>query len=75
MKDMHCRDTGMSCYFVARGETAEDVREAMTEHAFNAHGLKATPELETAIDSLIHDEGSEAHAKSIARPDEHVSSP
>lgn len=75
MKDMHCRDTGMSCQFVARGHTAEEVKREAAAHVRHAHGLHVTPEVERTIESLVHDEDSEAHRASAGRADEHVSNP
>lgn len=73
MKDMHCRDTGTNCGFVAQGKTDDDVKQKAAAHAWNAHGIHLTPEVERAIEALIHDEDSDAHRRSLARPDEHVS--
>jgi predicted small metal-binding protein len=75
MKDMHCRDAGMDCGFVAAGETEEQVKRVAAAHLFDAHGLRLTPEVERAIEALIHDAGSEAHFRSMARISPHVSQP
>lgn len=75
MKDLHCRDSGEHCDFVARGNTAGEVRELAIDHASHAHGVKVTPEVERTLESLIHDEDSEAHQRSVGRADEHVSNP
>lgn len=75
MMDMHCRDSGMECGFVAQGETEADVVRMATAHAFDAHGLRSTPELEQAIASLTHDVESEEHRRSTSRVAPHVSSP
>lgn len=75
MKDMHCRDAGIECGFVAQGKTEEDVKRVAAAHAFDAHGLRMTPDLEKAIEALIHDEDSEAHRLSLGRVAPHVSNP
>jgi len=66
MKDFHCRDAGMSCDFVARGNTEEEVLARAGAHAQSVHKMTVTPELTDRVKRLIHDESSEAHKKSIA---------
>jgi len=46
MKDFHCRDAGMKCDFVARGESKEEILRQAGEHAQRAHHMAVTPELE-----------------------------
>jgi len=36
-----CRETGLDCNFIIKGETEEQVLAAGAEHAIKAHGLKA----------------------------------
>lgn len=36
-KTLSCRDLGVECDFVAKGKTAEEVKEKMMEHAAEAH--------------------------------------
>lgn len=67
MKDMHCRDAGMNCDFVARGNDEKEILEQAGRHAQQAHGMTVTPELEEKVKGLIHDESSEAHQKSMTR--------
>ena len=66
MKDFHCRDAGISCDFVARGNTEKEVLEQAGAHAQSVHKLTVTQELTDRVKRLIHDESSEAHKKSIA---------
>jgi predicted small metal-binding protein len=66
MKDLHCRDAGMSCDFVARGNTEKEILDQAGRHAQQAHNMKVTPELEGQMRGLIHDENSEAHRKSMS---------
>jgi predicted small metal-binding protein len=37
VKSIKCRDMGMDCGFVAEGETAEEVKAKLTEHAGTVH--------------------------------------
>jgi predicted small metal-binding protein len=67
VKDLHCRDAGMDCDYVARGETNDDIKRQAADHARTAHGMSVTPQLEQRIESLIHDENSEACRRSTAR--------
>lgn len=67
MKDMHCRDAGMNCDFVARGNDEKEILEQAGRHAQQAHGMTVTPELAEKVKGLIHDESSEAHQKSMTR--------
>lgn len=72
MRDFHCRDAGMSCDFVAKGNTDDEILRQAGSHAQKTHGMQVTPDLEKKVRGLIHDESSEAHrasmAKSQARP-------
>jgi len=67
VKDMHCRDAGMNCDFVARGNDEKEILEQAGRHAQQAHGMTVTPELAEKVKGLIHDESSEAHQKSMTR--------
>jgi predicted small metal-binding protein len=64
---MHCRDAGMNCDFVARGNDEKEILEQAGRHAQQAHGMTVTPELAEKVKGLIHDESSEAHQKSMTR--------
>jgi predicted small metal-binding protein len=67
VKDMHCRDVGMNCDFVARGKDEKEILEQAGRHAQQAHGMTVTPELADKVKAAIHDESSEAHQKSMTR--------
>jgi predicted small metal-binding protein len=67
MKDMHCRDAGMNCDFVARGNTEKEIVDQLHQHAQQAHNMKMTPDLEQKARGLIHDETSEAHRRSMSK--------
>lgn len=66
MKDFHCRDAGMSCDFVARGNSSKEVLDQAARHAQQAHNMTVTPELAKKVEGLIHDESSEEHRRSMA---------
>ncbi len=67
MKDLHCSDSGTRCDFVARGNTNEEILKKAAEHAQKAHNMAITPELTRKMESLIHDETSDAHRRSTQR--------
>lgn len=67
MKDFHCRDAGMDCDFVAKGMTNDEVLKKAGEHAQKVHHLAASGDLTKKVVSLIHDESSEEHKRSVAR--------
>ena len=61
MKSVNCRDVGVDCDFVARGETEDDVLRQCGEHARSAHGFAdIPPELVDQVRAAIRDESSEA---------------
>lgn len=58
-KSVSCRDLGMDCDFVARGETNEEVMTQIREHGRRVHGMKDadfTPELTSRIRDNIRDD-------------------
>ena len=67
MKDFHCRDAGLSCDFVARGNSNQEILDQVGKHAQSEHKLQVTPELAKKVEGLIHDESSDAHQKSAKR--------
>lgn len=67
MKDFHCRDAGLSCDFVARGSTKEEVLAQAGQHAASVHHLDVTKELAIQVYALIHDESSPEHARSLSQ--------
>jgi predicted small metal-binding protein len=61
VKVLNCRDVGVDCDFVAKGETVEDVLRECGEHARSAHGYEnIPPELMDKVKAAIRDEGSTA---------------
>ena len=42
-KVVTCRDIGVDCDFVARGETEQDVLEQCAEHGRKEHGMNELP--------------------------------
>jgi predicted small metal-binding protein len=67
MKDFHCRDVGMNCEFVARGDSTEDVLQQTARHAEQVHHMTVSPELEEQMKRLIHDQTADAHRESVKR--------
>ncbi len=65
MRDFHCRDAGMKCDYVARGNTDREILDQAGRHAKDVHGLNMDPELERRVRGLIHDESSELHRNSM----------
>lgn len=63
MRDFHCRDAGLDCDFVARGQSNDEILKQVGKHAESSHQMKVTPELARKVEGLIHDESSDAHRK------------
>ncbi len=57
----------MNCNFVARGESNDEILRQASEHAKKAHDLAVTPDLAKRVESLIHDENSDAHQRSMSQ--------
>jgi len=56
-KVIRCRDGGVDCDFVARGEGEQEVLDHYTEHAKSAHGMDAIPpDLAQKVRAAIRDE-------------------
>jgi predicted small metal-binding protein len=56
-KVVKCRDVGVDCDFVARGQTEQEVMKACTEHARSAHGMDEIPtELVAKVKASIREE-------------------
>jgi predicted small metal-binding protein len=60
MKELSCREMGGTCDFVARGQTADDVKQRMFAHAQKDHPQmfeSMTPEMQkqmqTRMDRLL----------------------
>ena len=52
-----CRDVGVDCDFVARGQNEQEVMNACAEHARTDHGMKEIPaELAAKVKAAIHEE-------------------
>jgi len=55
-KTVNCRDVGVDCDFVARGETEQEVLRQCAEHARTAHGMnEIPPELVIKVQAAIRD--------------------
>jgi len=56
-KVVSCRDVGVDCDFVARGETMDEVLQACATHGKEAHGMdEIPPELAEKVHAAIRDE-------------------
>jgi predicted small metal-binding protein len=68
VKDFHCKDMGgSSCNFIARGNNDDDVIKQAKSHAQSAHHMQLNADQEKQARTLIHEEGSDAHKKSMAK--------
>jgi predicted small metal-binding protein len=58
-KIVSCRDVGVDCDFVARGETEQDLLQQAAEHARSAHNMTEIPaELADKVRGAIRDEAA-----------------
>ncbi len=58
-KIVSCRDVGVDCDFVAKGETEQDILQQCTEHARSAHNMTEIPaELVDKVRGAIRDEAT-----------------
>jgi len=68
VKDFHCKDMGQgTCGFIARGNTEDDVIKQAKSHAQSAHQMQLNPDMEKQARTLIHDESSDAHKRSMTK--------
>ena len=52
-----CRDVGVDCDFVARGQNEQEVMNACAEHARTDHGMTEIPaELAAKVRAAMHEE-------------------
>ena len=58
-KVVSCKDVGVDCDFVMRGETTEDILQQATEHARTAHNMiEIPPEVAEKLRVAIRDEAA-----------------
>jgi len=58
-KIVSCREVGVDCDFVAKGETEQEVLQQCAEHARQAHGMSEIPaELAEQVRTSIHEEAA-----------------
>ena len=58
-KIVSCREVGVDCDFVAKGETEQEVLQQCAEHARQAHGMSEIPaELAEKVLTSIHEEAA-----------------
>ena len=56
-KVIRCRDAGVDCNFIVRGETEEELFRNALEHGKKAHGMtELSPELKEKMQKLIREE-------------------
>lgn len=56
-KMLSCREAGVDCDFVARGDNEEEVLKSAAEHCLRDHGMQEIPqELIEKVRALIRDE-------------------
>jgi predicted small metal-binding protein len=56
-KMVSCRDVGVDCDFVARGENEQEIMQQCAEHARSEHGMAEIPtELAAKVRTAIRDE-------------------
>jgi predicted small metal-binding protein len=65
MKDFHCRDAGLNCDWRARGRNDKEILNQAGRHAREAHGMSVDKDLEDRVRTLIHDEDSDEHRRSM----------
>ena len=59
MKTMSCREVGMDCDFVAKGESEQEIMRQAAEHAKTDHGMaEIPPEVADKVKAAIHDEAA-----------------
>jgi predicted small metal-binding protein len=57
MKVVKCRDVGVDCDFVARGQTEQEVMRKCEEHARAEHDMDSIPaDLAVKVKAAIRDE-------------------
>ena len=58
-KILSCREMGVECDFVARGETVEEILEKALEHGKKVHGMtEISPDKLAMARSLIREEAA-----------------
>jgi predicted small metal-binding protein len=58
-KVVSCKDVGVDCDFVMRGETTEDILQQATEHARTVHNMaEIPPEVAEKLRVAIRDEAA-----------------
>jgi predicted small metal-binding protein len=55
-KVIYCKDGGLDCPEVVRGQTEDEVLQKAAEHAKSVHNMQVTPEMAQQVRALIKDE-------------------
>lgn len=56
MKTFYCKDLGMTCDFVAQGETEEEILEKAATHGKEAHDVELDEERKEMVKKVIKEE-------------------
>ena len=65
-KVVSCRDVGMDCDFVAKGDSEQDVLQQCADHARTDHGMDEIPaEVADKVRAAIHDEAAYSLKRAI----------
>ncbi|HEX9754982.1 MAG TPA: DUF1059 domain-containing protein [Gemmatimonadales bacterium] len=71
-KVLYCRDLGMDCDFVARGETDDEILRKAEEHAERVHGMsEVSPDMEDKILDNIHEDAERGTELEAERSEEY----
>jgi predicted small metal-binding protein len=57
MKRLACRDVGLDCDYIIKGETEEEIMKNAVQHAWEIHAIKPeemTSEMKVRIKDNIH---------------------
>ncbi len=58
-KTVSCRDVGMDCDFVAKGNSEEEIMSQVSDHARTDHNMNEIPaEVRDKVRASIHDEAA-----------------
>ncbi len=55
MREWRCRDAGYDCDMVLRGETVDELMEALRPHARRVHLVTLTPSLQRQLSTLVRE--------------------
>ena len=71
-KVLYCRDLGMDCDFIARGETDDEILRKAQEHAERAHQMiEVSPDMEDKILDNIREDSERGTELEAERSEEY----